>query len=125
MVHGSIRVMPGCFITGQAAGVAAAMSAESNTAPRQIDVAKLQQRLKALGGYSAELLKATTSPDLAPCLALANRTKVGRSLGLHGPSDRATPTSQTFESLPTVDPMHLLEAARLVGCRAIIPIAEG
>jgi len=51
MVHGSIRVMPGCFITGQAAGVAAAMSAESNTAPRQIDVAKLQQRLKALGGY--------------------------------------------------------------------------
>ena len=51
MVHGSIRVMPGCFITGQAAGVAAAMSAESGRAPRKIDVAELQRRLKAVGGY--------------------------------------------------------------------------
>jgi hypothetical protein len=51
MVHGSIRVMPGCFITGQAAGVAAAMSAESGRAPRQIDVAELQRQLKAVGAY--------------------------------------------------------------------------
>ncbi len=51
MVHGSIRVMPGCFITGQAAGVAAAMSAKSGRAPRQIDVPELQRQLKAVGAY--------------------------------------------------------------------------
>lgn len=50
-VHGSLRVMPGCFITGQAAGVAAAMAAQQGRAPRRIDVKDLQQRLKALGGY--------------------------------------------------------------------------
>lgn len=51
MVHGSLRVMPGCFITGQAAGVAATVSAEKGCRPREIDVADLQRRLKALGGY--------------------------------------------------------------------------
>ena len=51
MVHGSIRVMPACFITGQAAGVAAAMTAEQGQTPRQIDVAGLQKRLKALGAF--------------------------------------------------------------------------
>jgi hypothetical protein len=51
MVHGSIRVMPGCFITGQAAGVAAAMAADKNQQPRAINVKDLQSRLKKLGAY--------------------------------------------------------------------------
>jgi hypothetical protein len=51
MVHGSIRVMPGCFITGQAAGVAAAVAAARHQAPRSIDVSELQARLKRLGAY--------------------------------------------------------------------------
>ena len=51
MVHGSIRVMPACFITGQAAGVAAAMAAGQDQSTHQIDTRQLQQRLKALGGY--------------------------------------------------------------------------
>jgi hypothetical protein len=51
MVHGSIRVMPGCFITGQAAGSAAAMAAERGSLTRDIDVKDLQRRLKQLGGY--------------------------------------------------------------------------
>jgi hypothetical protein len=51
MVHGSIRVMPGCFITGQAAGVAAAIAADKNQAPRAIQVADLQARLKKIGAY--------------------------------------------------------------------------
>jgi hypothetical protein len=51
MVHGSLRVMPGCFITGQAAGVAAAMAARDSTSVHKIDVQNLQQRLKALGSY--------------------------------------------------------------------------
>jgi hypothetical protein len=51
MVHGSIRVMPGCFITGQAAGVAAAIAAAKQQTPRSIDVSELQGRLKELGAY--------------------------------------------------------------------------
>lgn len=50
-VHGSIRVMPGCFITGQAAGAAAALAAEKKTSTRGIDVKQLHQRLKRLGAF--------------------------------------------------------------------------
>ena len=50
-VNGSIRVIPGCFITGQAAGVAAAISAECGTSVHQIDIKELQDRLKRLGAY--------------------------------------------------------------------------
>jgi hypothetical protein len=51
LVHGSLRVMPGCFITGQAAGVAAAMCANDAKSVRAADVKELQRRLKALGAY--------------------------------------------------------------------------
>jgi flavin-dependent dehydrogenase len=50
-VHGSIRVMPGCFITGQAAGAAAALAAAKQTSTRNIDVKQLQQGLKAMGAF--------------------------------------------------------------------------
>jgi hypothetical protein len=50
-MQASIRVMPGCFITGQAAGVAAAMTLQANTTTRKIDITDLQRRLKALGAY--------------------------------------------------------------------------
>ena len=50
-IQGSIRVMPGCFITGQAAGVAAAIAIEKATDTRGVAVPELQARLKKLGGY--------------------------------------------------------------------------
>ncbi len=50
-LQGSIRVMPGCYITGQAAGVAAAMAAEQDSTTRDIDVKTLQGRLKDMGAY--------------------------------------------------------------------------
>jgi len=50
-MQSSIRVMPACFITGQAAGVAAAMAVEKGTDARGVPVAALQQRLKTLGAY--------------------------------------------------------------------------
>jgi hypothetical protein len=50
-VHGSLRVMPGCFITGQAAGAAAALAAAKQTSTRGIDVKQLQQRLKKMGAF--------------------------------------------------------------------------
>jgi len=51
LVHGSLRVMPGCFITGQAAGIAAAMAADSGASVHAVDVKSLQARLKAFGAY--------------------------------------------------------------------------
>jgi len=50
-MQGSIRVMPGCYITGQACGVAAALAVRHGTDPRGIEVGELQQRLMDLGAY--------------------------------------------------------------------------
>ena len=50
-LQSSIRTMPGCFITGQAIGVAAAIAVQQQTDTRGFPVAELQQRLKGVGGY--------------------------------------------------------------------------
>jgi len=50
-IQGSIRVMPGCFITGQAAGTAAALAAAGATDPRALAPAAVQAGLKRLGAY--------------------------------------------------------------------------
>ncbi|HCE44034.1 MAG TPA: FAD-dependent oxidoreductase [Lentisphaeria bacterium] len=49
-LQSSIRVMPGCFITGQAAGVAASLANASGDI-RGIDVSELQHKLKKLGAF--------------------------------------------------------------------------
>lgn len=49
-MQASVRVMPGCFITGQAAGVAAALACENENV-RKISVSELQASLKKLGAY--------------------------------------------------------------------------
>jgi hypothetical protein len=43
--HGSLRVMPPCFATGQAAGTAGALALELDTRPRDVDVKLLQDSL--------------------------------------------------------------------------------
>lgn len=50
-MQASIRVMPGCYITGQAAGVAAAMAATQGADTRAISIRELQARLKTMGAY--------------------------------------------------------------------------
>ncbi len=50
-LQSSIRVMPGCFITGQAAGVAAALACQNKTNIRGISIRELQTRLKSMGAY--------------------------------------------------------------------------
>jgi hypothetical protein len=52
-MQASIRVMPGCYITGQAAGVAAAMTAGSSglTDVHNVNVKELQMKLKAMGAF--------------------------------------------------------------------------
>jgi hypothetical protein len=49
--HGFMREIPQCWITGQAAGVAAALASRGGIAPRFIDVGALQSELLAQGVY--------------------------------------------------------------------------
>lgn len=49
-MQASVRVMPGCFLTGQAAGAAAALATESENV-RSISVSELKGALQALGAY--------------------------------------------------------------------------
>lgn len=50
-IQGSVRVMPGCYITGQAAGVAASLALGVDSDTRAISVPELQKRLKEMGAY--------------------------------------------------------------------------
>jgi len=50
-MQSSIRVMPGCYITGQAAGIAAYLAAQGENDIRKIDIHDLQSRLLKLGAY--------------------------------------------------------------------------
>ena len=49
--HGFMREIPQCWITGQAAGAAAALAANQGTEPRAIDIAALQATLAGQGVY--------------------------------------------------------------------------
>ena len=48
---GSMRVMPCCFITGMAAGTAAALASANNEELRRINIKELQNTLAAQGAY--------------------------------------------------------------------------
>ena len=50
-VQASIRVMPACYLTGQAAGFAAAMAAKGACDVHAVSVPDLQRSLKAFGAY--------------------------------------------------------------------------
>lgn len=50
-MQGSIRVMPGCYITGQAAGVAATLIAAQGISAHDVDASEVQRRLKRIGAY--------------------------------------------------------------------------
>lgn len=47
--HANFRVMGVCFATGQAAGIAAALSAEKKISPRELDIEQLQNALMNCG----------------------------------------------------------------------------
>jgi hypothetical protein len=49
--HSFLREIPQCWLTGQAAGVAAALAAARGIAPRAVDVAELQAALAAQGAH--------------------------------------------------------------------------
>ena len=49
-----VRLIPNCFVTGHAAGVAAAVAAVTGCTPRDVDVAKVQQVLREQKAYLGE-----------------------------------------------------------------------
>ena len=46
-----VRLIPNCFVTGHAAGVAAAVAAQDNCRPRDVEVTKVQKVLKEQEAY--------------------------------------------------------------------------
>ena len=53
-MQGSVRVTPGCHITGQAAGMVAAMSVAANGDVRKVSAADVRRRLRAIGAYAPD-----------------------------------------------------------------------
>jgi hypothetical protein len=49
--HTFLREIPQCWLTGQAAGVAAALAARTGTSPREVEVRTIQQELLRQGAY--------------------------------------------------------------------------
>jgi hypothetical protein len=47
----TLRLIPVCWVTGQAAGVAAALSIKDKCSPRNVNVSKLQNTLRQQGAY--------------------------------------------------------------------------
>ena len=50
-MQASVRVIPGAYITGQAAGIAAALCAKDGCDTHSLDVKALQATLKKVGAY--------------------------------------------------------------------------
>ncbi len=50
-MQSSIRVMPGCFITGQAVGLASALASKGKGVTREVNVKELQTALRKMGAF--------------------------------------------------------------------------
>lgn len=64
--HGFMREIPQCWLTGQAAGVAAALAVAEGVQPRAVDIHALQEALLAQGAYlRPQSAKAAASSTIA------------------------------------------------------------
>ena len=59
--HSFLREIPQCWLTGHAAGVAAALSANSGVTPRQLDPRLIQRDLLAQGAYLSPSIEAAAN----------------------------------------------------------------
>jgi hypothetical protein len=60
--HGFLREIPQCWLTGQAAGVAAALAVQTNAQPRAVDITALQRTLRSQGVFVREAAPAAAAP---------------------------------------------------------------
>ncbi len=63
--HTFLREIPQCWLTGQAAGVAAGLAAERNKAPRSIAAAEIQRALLRQGAYLSPSVERALRPSAA------------------------------------------------------------
>ena len=67
--HGFMREIPQCWITGQAAGVAAAHAVRQGVMPRHVDVARLQRALLRQGVFLRTAADASVGTEAAATTA--------------------------------------------------------
>ena len=60
-----LREIPQCWLTGQAAGVAAALSANAGTRPRDLSASDIQRELLRQGAYLSPAIEAVVQPATA------------------------------------------------------------
>jgi hypothetical protein len=63
--HTFLREIPQCWLTGQAAGIAAALAAGSGVAPRTVAPAAIQRELKRQGAYLSPAVEAALGEPAA------------------------------------------------------------
>jgi hypothetical protein len=56
--HSFLREIPQCWLTGQAAGVAAAIAADGGVPPRAVPVAEVQEGLRRAGAHLRDVITA-------------------------------------------------------------------
>jgi hypothetical protein len=67
--HGFMREIPQCWLTGQAAGAAAALAVNAGVPPRSLDVRSLQAELRRQGVFLHDQPDATATPTKADAAA--------------------------------------------------------
>jgi hypothetical protein len=63
--HSFLREIPQCWLTGQAAGIAAALAAGAGRRPRELEAAAIQRELKRQGAYLSPAVAAAVQPAAA------------------------------------------------------------
>lgn len=63
--YGFMREIPQCWLTGHAAGVGAALAADQNIEPLNVDVAEIRKILRQQGAYLSDEESFTSSAPLA------------------------------------------------------------
>ena len=63
--HTFLREIPQCWLTGQAAGVAAALAANANKTPRDLPASAIQRELLRQGVYLSPAIEAVVQPPAA------------------------------------------------------------
>ena len=67
--HGFMREIPQCWLTGQAAGLAAGLSAGSGVEPRALEIGVLQQALRAQGVFLNDPAPAAQPAAVSPAMS--------------------------------------------------------
>jgi len=63
--HTFLREIPQCWLTGQAAGIAAALAADSDTRPRDLEVSAIQRELLRQGAYLSPAIETAVQTPAA------------------------------------------------------------